>query len=536
MSGIGKRFIDAGYKDPKPLIKVEGKPIIEHVVNLFPGENDFIFICNELHLLYTDMHDILKKIKPSCTIVGIEPHKLGPVHALSYVHDLIDPKEEVIVNYCDFGTHWDYKNFLKVTRKRKADGAIPAYKGFHPHMLGSDNYAFMREKNKWMLEIQEKKPFTDNKMNEYASNGTYYFRTGAILEKYCEKLIKSGEDLNGEFYVSCVYSHLIKDKLKVSIYEIDHMLQWGTPKDLEEYNTWSNYFNGLAERKRKRTEGLFGTKLIPLAGLGSRFTDKGYKVPKPLIEVNGKPMVIQATDCLPTCTQNVFVCLDNHLTDYKIDKTIKQSYQQGKIISLNEVTNGQACTIEYGLKEAKIKPSERLVVGTCDNGLYTDKKIPNADVVVYTFRNNTAVKNNPNMYSYVKVDKNNNILGVSMKEPISDKPEEDHAIVGSFVFKKSKYFIDGLNNMYEKGIIFNNEYYADLVIEECVKMGLKVKAFEVEYMCWGTPDDYETYKYWQSYFHKCKHHKYTIDKDPTMYKVKIKELKKEIMSTKEKKI
>ena len=44
MSGIGKRFQDANYKDPKPLIRVEGKPIIEHVCDLFPGENQFIFI------------------------------------------------------------------------------------------------------------------------------------------------------------------------------------------------------------------------------------------------------------------------------------------------------------------------------------------------------------------------------------------------------------------------------------------------------------------------------------------------------------
>ena len=28
MSGVGQRFIDASYNDPKPLIVVDGKPII----------------------------------------------------------------------------------------------------------------------------------------------------------------------------------------------------------------------------------------------------------------------------------------------------------------------------------------------------------------------------------------------------------------------------------------------------------------------------------------------------------------------------
>jgi len=48
--------------------------------------------------------------------------------------------------------------------------------------------------------------------------------------------------LNNEYYVSMVYNLLIKDNLKVLIFEIEKMLQWGTPKDLEEYLVWSNYF------------------------------------------------------------------------------------------------------------------------------------------------------------------------------------------------------------------------------------------------------------------------------------------------------
>ena len=65
MSGIGKRFIDAGYKDPKPLIMVDGKPIIEHVCNLFPGEEKFTFICNSKHLAETNERG-LKKYKTKC--------------------------------------------------------------------------------------------------------------------------------------------------------------------------------------------------------------------------------------------------------------------------------------------------------------------------------------------------------------------------------------------------------------------------------------------------------------------------------------
>ena len=50
MSGFGERFRKVGYKIPKPLIKINGIEMIGHVINLFPGESNFLFICNKDHL------------------------------------------------------------------------------------------------------------------------------------------------------------------------------------------------------------------------------------------------------------------------------------------------------------------------------------------------------------------------------------------------------------------------------------------------------------------------------------------------------
>jgi NDP-sugar pyrophosphorylase family protein len=102
LSGLGKRFQDAGYEDIKPLIKVHGKPIIEWVVSMFPGDHDFIFICREEHLKTTPLESELKRIKPEGEIITIEGHKLGPVYAVAQVFDKIEDEEEVITNYCDF--------------------------------------------------------------------------------------------------------------------------------------------------------------------------------------------------------------------------------------------------------------------------------------------------------------------------------------------------------------------------------------------------------------------------------------------------
>jgi len=532
MSGVGNRFVKAGYVDPKPLIVIDGKPIIEHVCDLFPGEVKFTFICNSKHLEETNMRQILRSIKPHANIVEIPNHKKGPVYAVSLVEDLIEDEDEVIVNYCDFGSYWDYEDFLKHTRKRDADGAIPAYKRFHPHMLGSTNYAFMRDDNQWMLEIKEKESFTDNRNNEYASNGTYYFKKGKFVKKYFNELMQKDINLNGEYYVSLIYNLLIEDGLKVSIYDIEHMLQWGTPQDVDEYNGWSKYFRHAIEEKPKPKAGENSITLIPLAGHGSRFAKAGYQDPKPLISTSGKPMVIQAANSLPNSKQHIFVTLKEHLKNYPLEKTLKDEFPEAEIITINKVTEGQAITCSLGLKD--VDENASLLIAATDNGMIYDKEkyrklieAENVDAIIFTFRHHVSSKNNPQMYGWVKIDGMDNAVGVSVKVPVSDNPYDDHAIVGTFYFKKVSYFNQALQNLLDKDIKVNGEYYVDSLMGELIELGLNVKVFEIEdYICWGTPDDYETFVYWQSFFHKAEWHPYRLERDITVNETAVKELDK----------
>jgi NDP-sugar pyrophosphorylase family protein len=532
MSGIGKRFIEAGYKVPKPLIRVDKKTIIEHVCNLFPDEDKFTFICNSRHLADTNIKQVLQSIKRNANIVEIPNHKKGPVYAISLVKEVIEDDEEVIVNYCDFGTYWDYKNFLKHTRDREADGAIVAYKGFHPHMLGNTNYAFMQDKKQWMLKIQEKEPFTNNRMQEYASNGTYYFKKGLYVKKFFQKLIDNNINLRGEYYVSLVYNLLVSNGLKVSIYEIQHMLQWGTPQDLEEYSMWSKYFSNILEQKKKLPPRIKSITLIPLAGRGSRFSTLGYKKPKPLLEVSGKPMIIQAANSLPKSQKLIFVALKEHLMNYPLKKVLKDEFINSKIVSLEDTTQGQAITCSLGLKDEDINSS--LLIAATDNGMIYDQnkyqkliEDKNVDAIIFTFRNHVSSKNNPQMYGWVKTDHKNNAISISVKFPISKKIHKDHAIVGTFWFKKVEFFNQGLKNLIDKNIKINNEYYVDSLMGELINLGLNVKVFEVDnYLCWGTPNDYETFIYWQSFFHKTQWHPYNLQKDSTVNKEKLETIKK----------
>lgn len=243
LSGLGSRFIQAGYSDIKPLIKVDGKPIIEWVVNLFPGETNFLFICNNNHLKNTPLRAELERIMPSGQIVGVEPAKKGPVWATLSAQAYIQNDEPVIVNYCDFFALWDYSTFKQMTETTACAGAIPCYIGFHPHLLGSNLYASCKtDADKNLIEIREKYSWTKDKMQSYQSDGTYYFQSGTLAKKYFQQLVEEDINLNGEYYVSLVYNLLVHDQLPVKIFAVDKFCQWGTPEDLQEFNYWLAYF------------------------------------------------------------------------------------------------------------------------------------------------------------------------------------------------------------------------------------------------------------------------------------------------------
>ena len=379
-------------------------------------------------------------------------------------------------------------------------------------MLGNDNYAFVKMDGNRAIQVQEKKPFTDDKMSELASNGTYYFKSGRLVKNKFKQLMDLNYSLNNEFYVSLVYNLLINDGLLVTTFLIENMLQWGTPYDLENYKGWSEYFSNLKTPQPKVKNPKNTTLILPMAGKGSRFEREGYLKPKPLLDVDNLPMILQAVNCLPESDNNVFMCLKEHIDNFNIDTVLTEYYPNTKIIPIDTTTEGQACTCEIGISEADVDLESPVLISACDNGVYYDSEKylemvndESIDIIVWTFRNNQASKTNPNAYAWLDVDENGFVKHVSCKNFIYDDPLKTHAIIGTMFFRKNKYFIDGLKKNYEENVRTNGEFYVDDVLNQNIKSGLKVKVFEVKnYICWGTPNDYKTYQYWYDYFNKIK--------------------------------
>ena len=512
MSGMSSRFSRSGYQLPKYMLNVDGKTVIQHIIELYPKDSEFIFIVNDKNARDTNIIEILEDFDiPNKKTKVIPSHKLGPVYTVSHVFDWIDDDEQVVVNYCDFSIYWDYQGFEKFVNDTQCEGCVICYTGFHPHMLGGDNYAFCKtEESNKILEVREKQPFTDNKMNEFASAGNYYFRKGKYIKKYFRQMMDADVNLNGEYYVSLIYNFLIKDELESLVYEVPNMLQWGTPLDLDMYLKWSEYY-------KKAMDGQKPSKIpncvtaLPMAGLGSRFANEGYLDPKPFIKVNEKYMLNQSVRCLPETDGIIFGSLDSY-------KDILPLETYGDVVWLNETPPGQACTTEKILEQ--IPEDKSILVSACDNGMFYDSDklsgliSDDTDVIVWSYTNNYTSYRNPEMYSWVLVDENDNVEEVGVKKFFGGNPIEQHAVVGTFFFRNKEVYLNSLEKMYEDGSRVNDEYYIDSLINYSISLGYKVKNFMIdEYICWGTPNDLRIYEYWQDFFNKVNWHPYSYEKD-----------------------
>jgi len=518
MSGFGERFRRAGYAVPKPLIEVDGKPIIAHVLDLFPGETDVTFVCNADHLAEPSyrMEAILRELCPTGRILGIAPHKLGPVHAVLQAVDGLDPARPVVVNYCDFTCFWDWQDFKSFVRETNCAGAIPAYRGFHPHSLGSTFYAYLREENGWAKDIQEKQPFTDRPMDEYASSGTYYFASAALMRAYCEETLRQQIQVNGEYYASLVYKPIFADGLPVAVYPLQHFMQWGTPADLEEYQRWSRAFADLVEAPMPPAQE--GAVLVPMAGAGQRFRDAGYTQPKPLIAVSGRPMAVQAAADLPFAPRSRFILRRDLPSLEAITAALVEGVPGCETVLLDRLTDGQARTCLEGLEGLDL--DQPLTIGACDNGVLFDADGFAAlmaeggpDVLVWGVRGHPAAKRRPTSYGWIDADDTGRIRRVAVKEPLGD-PATDPIVIGAFTFRRARDFVAAAERMIGREARVNGEFYIDTCINDAVALGLDCRLFEVaHYLGWGTPDELRTFEYWQSCFHKWPQHPYRLEHD-----------------------
>lgn len=531
MSGFGERFRRAGFNTPKPLIPVDGRSIIEHVVRNFPPDSDFVFICNEDHIAEPAfrMEETLRRIAPRGRIVGVAPHKLGPVNAVLSAKDQIRIDGPTIVNYCDFGWLWDWEDFSRAVTSKGVAGAVVTYTGFHPHMRHSTNYAYVRTEQGFVTAIQEKQPFTANPMRENASSGTYFFASGGLMLEAFEHQVRTHLSTKGEFYVSLAYRYLLDHGRRVVNYSIPHFMQWGTPSDLSEYLAWSAKFRSL-HHSSPADANLPGDVVLPMAGRGARFLQAGWVTPKPLIDVSARPMAAHAVGIAHRNAGVVIVMRSEH-ADLVTGLREEIAPQVGwlSVLEVDRVTEGQAATSLLGIKALSralddrdvseshdrpvtVVPSDGAVVVAPDL-VRRQFDADDWDLIVWTSDDTVDALRNPEQYGWVEHSAEGMLVDVHVKKR-PETPSACSVVIGCFTFRSRKVGIQIIERLLSEGQRINGEFYLDTAAVLALRLGLRVKSLPVDhFFCWGTPDELLAFQYWQRCFNRWDDHPYSVDND-----------------------
>ena len=225
MAGAGSRFEKAGYTFPKPLIEVEGKPMIQLVVENLNIDANFIFIVQKKHKEKYNLDSLLKIIAPECKIVEVDKMTEGAACTALLAKNYINNDSPLFFANSDQFVEWDSNEFFYKMNESKCDGGIALFKATHPKW----SFAKLNESNK-VLEVAEKKPISDN-----ATVGFYYWKKGSYFVKYAEQMIENNDRVNNEFYVCPVFNYAIRGGLDIIGKHIDKMYGIGTPEDLNVY-------------------------------------------------------------------------------------------------------------------------------------------------------------------------------------------------------------------------------------------------------------------------------------------------------------
>ena len=225
MAGAGSRFAAAGYTFPKPLIEVNGKPMIQVVSENLNVEAHFIYIVQKEHYDKYNLKQLLNLISPGCDIVQVDSLTEGAACTTLLAKELINNDEPLLMANSDQYVEWNSNECLYAFTADGVDGGIVTFRATHPKWsfakLGDDGF---------VTEVAEKNPISD-----IATVGIYYWKKGSDYVKYAEQMIEKNIRTNGEFYVCPVFNEAIGAGKKIRVKDIPKMWGIGTPEDL-------NYF------------------------------------------------------------------------------------------------------------------------------------------------------------------------------------------------------------------------------------------------------------------------------------------------------
>ncbi len=236
MAGKGSRYTKVGYTTPKPLIEVNGKPMLYHAfqsVKDVPYEKVIFIALAEHEHNYGVSNIIRKHIVPDFELILLDDVTEGQLCTVLSASFYFKSNQKLLIAASDSYIESNISDEIKTS---KADGLISVIN------LPGEQWSFAKtDKLGYVIEVAEKM-----RISNHASTGIYYFNDAKIFEHYAYELLKNKETSKGEYYIMPLYNKLIANGARIELSHAKTMWDMGTPEAKQNFEAYLSDmpFNG----------------------------------------------------------------------------------------------------------------------------------------------------------------------------------------------------------------------------------------------------------------------------------------------------
>lgn len=247
LAGAGSRFTKLGYKDPKPLIKVDDTPMILRAVEDLPKGDDHVFIARTEHINNYPLRETLEQAYPGCSIIDIDYLTEGQAATCLLAKQYINNDQPLLIGACDNGMAYDAAKWQTMVKDTTIDAMIFTFRNNVTVKRNPKAYGWVKvaDDDKTVTGMSVKVPISDDPIHDHAVVGAFWFRRGKDFVVAAENMIGQDIRINGEYYVDECFNNVVQMGMNVHVFEIDTYICWGTPNDLMVYNYWKEYFHEI---------------------------------------------------------------------------------------------------------------------------------------------------------------------------------------------------------------------------------------------------------------------------------------------------
>jgi CTP:molybdopterin cytidylyltransferase MocA len=492
MAGSSSRFQDAGYERPKALLLADNRVILERIISKYPSAESILIIANESQ--QKEVLSELERIGGSAkTKLAIIPsHDQGPSFSVAKASQFIDEKSKVVVTYCDVGVEVDETEI--VTALDLNDAVCLAFRGFHPHILRNPTFGYLKcDSRDQVLDIREKKAFTNAPREEFTSAGVYGFNTGesllaAIAEQKAARL-----EVAGELYLSLAVLALIRSGKQVKILRIDKFASWGTPEDLEDFNYYCKVQREMAAKSKFSVTG--SRRVLLAGGKSERIRGK--------VDQSKQLLPISSDDDLLWSRGSGAIGQDDDFVMFTSPALYREMSEAGllneRMTEVGQQTKSSLETALLGLEKVGSWQNQAVTFCATDNivGFTENFELDpeTYDLKIWVAHVYPIADIDPTQFSWASVSDSGRIEDIFIKHrPIG--AELTHPLVGNFSFKSLDLAESLIRETLERGQSLGRELHMEDVALLAIEKGMRVKVLKCPvFLGVGTPEEFDLYGY-----------------------------------------